>query len=250
MTPHDTYGLGSTEIYPVNNNQLSLNPQRTARLLGAMSVLLILASISGQLAKFVLGIDVRRYLLLFDLGLERNFPTFFSVLLMIGASFLLVVIAKLTSQQKQPDVSKWSILSLGFLAMAYDEGFQVHEYFIEPMRSLMGQENLGAFYYAWVIPGIVLVLVLALFFLRFLIRLPRRTRNTFLIAGTLYIGGSIGVELIGGSYDQLHGYDNLTYNLISTVEEGLELAGLVVFLYGLLDYIVGNFKGITVGVKA
>jgi len=85
-----------------------------------------------------------------------------------------------------------------------------------------------------------------LFFLRFLLRLPSRNRNLFLFAGALYVGGCIGIELIGGSYDQAHGYENLTYNLISTVEEGLELAGLIAFLYGLLTYLGDHFRGFCV----
>lgn len=121
--------------------------------------------------------------------------------------------------------------------MAYDEAFQVHEMLIVPFRGLLGNSNLGIFYYAWVIPGIAVVFTLALFFLQFLLHLPTKTRFTFLLAAALYIGGCIGFELIGGSYDELHGNDNLTYNMISTTEESLEMAGLIVFIYALLVYV-------------
>ena len=64
---------------------------------------------------------------------------------------------------------------------------------------------LGIFNFAWVIPGNALVLVLALFFLQFWLRLPTKTRLTFFVAGVTYIGGCIGFELIGGNYAELHG---------------------------------------------
>ena len=139
-------------------------------------------------------------------------------------------------------MSKWTILSFGFLYMAYDEAFLVHELLIVPVRTLLGNSNLGVFYYAWVIPGIALVFVLALFFLRFLLRLPATTMFTVLLAATLYIGGCIGFDLIGGSYAESHGSKNLTYNMITTIEEGLEMAGLIVFIYALLVYIADTYK--------
>ena len=47
-------------------------------------------------------------------------------------------------------------------------------------------------------------------------------------------GGAIGVELIGGRYLELHGVENLTYAMITTVEESLEMAGVIIFIWALL----------------
>jgi len=227
----------------METGQISPNPSAVARVLGAVAFLLIIASVGGQLSKFQLGHDyVMGLVPMFDLNDEQNIPTFFTVLLMLIATLLLVVIAILSGKQKMPDVSKWIILSFGFLFMAYDEAFQIHERLNVPVRKLLGYVNLGVFHYAWVTIGIALVFFLALFFLRFLLRLPSATRFTFILAATLYIGGSIGIELIGSRYDELHGQENLTYNLISTVEESLEIAGLIVFIYALLKYIADNYN--------
>jgi len=57
-----------------------------------------------------------------------------------------------------------------------------------------------------------------------------------LIAATLYIGGTLGLELIGDYHAEKYGEENLTYNLITTVEEGLELSGLAFFIRALLKY--------------
>lgn len=227
----------------IETAQISLNPSAIARVLGAMALLVVLASIGGQLSKFLLGHNqVKGLVRLFNVSQERNIPTFFSVLLMISAALLLAVIAALNRKQKTDDASKWAILSFGFLYMAYDEAFQVHEKLGRPVRALLGSGNLGIYYYSWVIPGIAIVLVVALFFARFMLRLPAPTRRAFLTAAVLYVGGSIGFELIGGAYDELHGFNNLTYHMISTAEESLEIAGLIVFLWALLKYCAHNYK--------
>ena len=219
-------------------NQISLNPSAIARVLGAVAFLLVLASIGGQATRFLLGHDyVKGLVPLFDVDRERNIPTFFAVLLAFFATLLLAVIAVLDGKRRTPHASKWAILSFGFLYITYDEAFEVHEKLVSPVRTLLGDGNLGVFSFAWVIPGIALVIVLAMFFLKFWLHLPTTARLTFLVAATLYLGGSIGFELIGGGYAELHGQDNLTYKMITTIEESLEMAGVITFIWALLAYL-------------
>jgi hypothetical protein len=136
-----------------------------AGVLGAVAYLLVLLSIAGQFAKFVLGPAFLPGLVsLFYVDVEHNIPTHFSVLLILCAAFLLTVIASLNRGQRQPHASKWAILSFGFLLMAYDEAFQVHERLNIPVGALLGNGSLGVFYFSWVIPGIALVFVLGYIF--------------------------------------------------------------------------------------
>jgi hypothetical protein len=224
-------------------NQIRLNPSAVARALGAVAFLLVLASIGGQLFKYLLGRDhVYGLVRLFYVDAEQNIPTLFSVLQLLCAALLLTVITVLKKEEKDPDVSRWAILAFGFLLMAIDEASSIHEKLIRPVHRLLGDGPFGIFYFAWVIPGIAIVFVLTLFFLRFLLRLPAKTRFTFMVAGTLFIGGALGLELVGGRYAELHGQRNLTYSMIATVEESLEMAGVIVFIYALLKYIADNYN--------
>lgn len=59
-------------------------------------------------------------------------------------------------------------------------------------------------------------------------------------AATLYLGGAIGTELIGGRHVELHGLGNWTYRIIATIEETLEVAGIVVFIRAVLKYCADN----------
>jgi hypothetical protein len=211
--------------------------------LGAVAYLLVLLSIGGQFVKFMLGTAFLPGLVsLFYVDMEHNIPTYFSVLLLLCAALLLAAIARLNGKQRNPHVSNWVILSLGFLLMAFDEAFQFHERLNLPVGTLLGSGSLGIFYFAWVIRGIALVFVLGIYFSRFWLQLPATTRFSFWMAATFYIGGAIGVELIGSRHAELHGYVNGMYSMIVTLEEGLEMAGLIVFIWALLDYCANNYK--------
>jgi len=224
-------------------NQISLNPTAIARILGTIALLLVLASVAGQYSKFVLGHgNLKGLVTLFNVDAEQNVPTHFSVFLLLFAALLLAIITILNRQQSMPHVSKWAILAFGFLCMSFDEALTVHESLVAPLRWLLGDRELGIFYWTWVIPGILLVLVLGLFFRRFLLDLPAIVRRRFLIAATIYIGGAIGFELVGGRYIELHGDQNLIVSMIATVEESLEMVGLIYFIWALLHYCADNYQ--------
>ncbi len=225
--------------------QISLNPALIARVLSALAIILIFASSAAMLTDYLTGhssVLIRKLVKFFYIDLELNAPAFFSMLLLLFAALLLAVIALLKSKQNASYKLQWAILSFGFLVMAFDETVAVHERLIEPMRAILGEANLGVLYYAWVVPAIVLVLFLALFFVKFWLRLPAKTRLYFLIAASLYIGAAIGLELAEGKHSEIYGMENLTYITLATVEEGLEMAGIIVFIWALLGYIADTYK--------
>jgi hypothetical protein len=227
------------------NNVVSINAFSIARILGTIAVLLVLASIIGQVIKHLSGhAEVYEFVWFFYVDAEYNLPSSFSAFLLLLAALILAVITLLVRVQSGSLVSYWMILCLGFFFMAADEILSLHERLIIPVRQLLGTDHYGVFYYAWVIPGIIIVFVAALFFSRFLYHLPEKTRSAFLLSGTLYLGGAIGLELIGGYYDEINGVHNLTYTMIVTAEECLEMTGVILFIRALLLYLADNYKGV------
>jgi hypothetical protein len=87
-----------------------------------------------------------------------------------------------------------------------------------------------------VIPGGVLVLAFCGAYLRFFLDLAPRFQRLFGAAGLLYVGGALGVEMLGARHADLHGLDNLAYRMYQTVEESLEMFGLVLLIGALLRY--------------
>jgi hypothetical protein len=227
---------------------ISLNAALITRLIGSMALFLILASTAVHLAAHFSG-DYRNTGLfrLFNVDVEWNIPSFFSVLMLLFSALLLAVVTVLERKRASAHALHWTVLTFGFLFMAVDELVSLHERLIFPLQRLLGNEELGIFFFAWVIPGIVLVAGLALFFLKFLLKLPWKTKRSFIAAGLLYIGGVIGIELIAGSHAEAHGFYNLTYSVWTLIEESLEMAGLVVFIDALLIFLAEQHREVRFG---
>lgn len=225
---------------------IRLYPTRIVGVLATILVLLVAISVALQLVRYVGEHDYVYGLLppaeqFFHVDREKNVPTLFSAFLLLSSASLLGLIALLKRQQQDPDLSKWTALTCGFISMAIDEAWSFHEMLVEPVRGLLGHDDLGILYAAWVLPAMAAVLILALLFLRFLLRLPSFTRWSFLGAGAIYLGGVIGVEMIGARYAESHDVENLTYQLFTHLEESMEMAGIIVFIYALLRYLAEQY---------
>lgn len=228
---------------------IHLQPTHITFILAAVAASLVLVSLTSQFLRYGLGHDYVYGLLspmetLFNVNREQNIPTLFSVALILTAVCLLALITVFKRQQQDPNTLKWMLLTGGFSYLAVDEGWSFHEMLTGPMQILLGHENLGMFYFTWVIPAIAGVALLGLLFFKFLLRLPPFTQLTFIMAGCLYLGGAIGVEMLGGRYAELHGYQNLTYELFAHLEESLEMAGVILFVHSLLWYLAEQFPEI------
>lgn len=173
---------------------------------------------------------------LFYFDTEGNLPTVYSMLLLVMAALLLACIAAGQLQRRARFAFAWLALSLVFLGMAVDEVASIHESLTHPLRRQLGLAVGGWLHFSWVVVGAAVVLVLGIAFLPFLLRLPPDTRRRFVLAGFLYVGGALGMELVGGRtfVEQGEATLGLSYAVASTAEELLELAGLLVFIRALL----------------
>lgn len=227
------------------SNQIALNSFSIVRGLGALAFALVFTSSALKLAHHFNGsgsMVLHKLVKLFYVDLELNVPAFFSMLLLLFAACLLSLIALLKRRKAAEYVFHWALLSAGFLFMAFDEIIAVHERMIEPMRDILGGGQLGVLYFAWVVPALALVSFLGFFFLRFLRSLPQKTRISFVVAAVIYLGAAVGLELIEGSHSEINGKDNVVYIFLTTLEETLEMIGLIVFIRALLVYLAEYCK--------
>jgi hypothetical protein len=194
--------------------------------------LVALAGVAAEICGATFGLSTQSgFVPLFSLSYEGNVPTFYSAAILSLAAVLLAFSAIAAKKTGDGFVPHWWILSLGFFYIAIDEVFSIHE-------MAGGWANLsGVLFFSWVVPAAILVLVLGLSYLRFLRHLPRRTAIRFLIAGTLYVGGAVVMELPLGYWTEKHGSHNLGYGLIDAVEETLEMVGINLFNLWLIDHL-------------
>ena len=218
--------------------EFAIDPRRVLRVLLMVTAVLVVLSTAGQamvyyLPDFPLRDSIANLLYV---DMEQNLPTLYSSLMLLVAALLFGVIAHAHGRGDRAYVRHWTALSVAFVLLAFDEFASIHERDSDRLRGLLGIEG-GPLFFAWVVPGAAVVAVFGIAFLRFLRHLPRPTRRRLLAAGILFLSGAIGLELVGGSYSAVHGQLNMSYVLIATVEETLEMVGAAVLLYGLLAYI-------------
>ena len=161
---------------------------------------------------------------IFDVDEEDSVPTWYSTMALLLASALLWLISRRKRAEQDSWSRYWYGLSLGFAFLSLDEIAGFHETF----NTLVD--------YSWAIPGGIVAAVIGLLYLKFLWHLPAQTRWLFIVAGAIFLGGAVGVELYTDWYDDEELLDTLAYNLWTAVEEGMEMGGVVLFIHALLDY--------------
>ena len=218
---------------------LRINPSRVALVLVLIVVGLVIASTAGRVLLTVIDGDtyrgVREIAFRLDLDRENTLPAWFSSLLLFACAVVLAVVWRIRRQSRGEFVWRWALLAAAFLYLSLDESAALHEILIEPLRRRMGWG--GILYFSWVVPGAVLVLAFGLSYLQFWWRLPRGIRGRVCIAAVLYIGGAMGMELVGGALADAYGLHAMSYTIVMTIEESLEMVGLIVFLSALLELI-------------
>ncbi|WP_088890844.1 hypothetical protein [Leptolyngbya ohadii] len=198
----------------------------------------------------------RRLYPLFNLNNESNLPSYFSSVLLLISAALLEIVALIQRQANSSEslsqasslsshrfVRHWQALSLIFLGLSIDESLALHEKTMPALRSALNAD--GIFYYPWVVPAIGLIVVLLVIYRRFLLSLPARIRGGILLAGGIYISGTVATEMVTGLWESENGRTNLTYALLVAVEESLEMLGLVLFIGVLLTLLRSIAETIT-----
>lgn len=223
---------GLPEQEPVS---VLLNTGSLPWLLAASITVLALAGSVVMVLHDVYGYNYAKGLIpMFDLGGEGNVPTLFSFLLIAANAALLGCIAADARRRDDAMALRWKLLAIIFVFLAVDEMVGLHELSGKPLRILLDAS--GAFTYAWVVLAIPLLVLLGLYYLRFVLALPTTTRDLVVFAGFIYVGGALGMEMIGGLYSPEYGTRTLTYGICEVIEETLEMAGMAVFLLTLKHY--------------
>lgn len=218
-------------------NFLDLSKQKIAIVLFLITALVVVAHVIVYFLQQVLSPAVWDSLDgLFNLSRENNFPTYFSAFLLVVAGLLARILYLYKKKAGSTYSMQWLLLSFVFIFLSLDEAVQIHE----RLTKISGEQfkflNSGFLSFAWVIPYTVLFLVVAVYFARFVFALPKRTRNLFLASGVLYIGGALGFEFVEGYVFNRYGF-NVVYWMLATIEEVMEMTGVILVIYAMLDYL-------------
>jgi hypothetical protein len=208
-----------------------LRAERVAFTLGAIMAVLVIVHILAMQASFnpALGLKERFgfeywHLSVFDLDEEESFGTWFSVGILAMAAALLLNQGRILKAKGGGWHRSWLVLGIGFCVLSIDEVVGMHEY----VNTLMDDTS-------WTVIGFPILLVVAFVYLPFLWHHRWRTGLLFLLAGAIYGGGAVGVEHFTDS-----AVNSLHYNMWTALEEGMEMSGVIVFIYAILDLMRGQ----------
>lgn len=223
----------------VSPHSFNLQPRKTAFILGVIALYLAAQSLINEyLLENVLNSESGDLLLafldLFSVNLEESIPTWYASLLLFMASVLLFFIAAVKRRKRERYTGHWLGLGFIFLYLSVDEGAVIHEIFSDTLQARFATS--GYLTFAWIILFVPLVIVIGLLYLRFLWHLPPPIRNLFIVAGVLYVGGAVVIEAISANQYDTGGGVTFPYLAIATVEETMEMLGVVVFIFALLSY--------------
>ena len=171
---------------------------------------------------------------LFDMHGEVTIPTWFSSSVLLLCALAVSGVALLTWRALDRYRYHWAGLGLIFLGLSVEESADIHGAVSHKMQNVY--ETGGIMTYPWVLPAAMLALVVGVLYIRFLRDLNPYTRRLFIIAGCIYLGGALGMELVEAAYESRFGAD-FVYLLMVTVEETVEIAGAILFLTASLLYL-------------
>ncbi len=233
--------------------EVTVSPRQVTGVFALAVLGLTLAHLATRIADLALGLGSLHGLgPMFNMAFEGNVPTYFTSLTMVCCATLLIAIGLATRARHAPYALHWIGLGVIFVYLSFDELLQLHERLIEPVRTSLGLS--GALFFAWVVPYAVLLGALVVLYAGFLLHLPRRTMWLIVGAGIIYVSGAVGVEMLGAPFYEAIGYEQIRrapavltaspwLTLLQTVEELLEMAGLVAFIYALTSYMSESADG-------
>lgn len=223
---------------------VTTSSQVIARILWGATAIVILLGVLREVAMKLISAETALKLAElrhFGLDIEHSLPTWYSSSLMLVAAGLLWFISRVEPQAGQRREPAWLILSVIFVLMSIDESVTFHEAFIPIMDNRF--HLTGIFTFGWVIPAFPVLVLLGLYLLPFLRRLPPRWAIRFIIAGLVYVGGAFGLELVGGLVFSMEGREAVDYIVVMVIEESMEMIGLTLFIAALLGYITRQLPG-------
>lgn len=220
---------------PYKNLNFEIKSTRVTFVLIIIVVILIVMSVGSQIVRFSYFDPNLNQFERFNLDAEGNIPTFFSTMFLIFSAVILGTIAISKKNDGDRYALHWLTLFIIFFLMAFDEAASLHDMLDRPLKYLINTD--GIFYFTWVIPAMIFLLVFLVSYLKFWLHLPLQSKIQIAFAFILYISGALGFEIISGSYKSNFSEPNLNYILITNIEETLEFAGIVLFIYALLKYL-------------
>jgi hypothetical protein len=155
----------------------------------------------------------------------------------MACAVMLGIIAIDAYRRRRPFPLHWAALAVAFGLLSLEEILGIHSEATRVLRSVVSiTEGVG---YALALGAIAMVglVVVVVVFGRFFLHLPSRWRWWFAIAAVIYLTGVFASDAVGDYLITADGDATLAYVIVLTIEEALEMIGVLIFIVMLLEYI-------------
>ncbi|MES2848864.1 MAG: multidrug transporter [Bacteroidota bacterium] len=231
---------------------IPFSPRAITRVLVCCIALLALAHIAAFIEDYVrhaYSRTAKNIIKWFDFNRESNVPTWFSLVILTLAALLFFIIYTQKKNNKIKGAHYWLTLGFIFIFLSIDESVQVHEEVAKILRPSVSNNVSGLLYWAWVIPYGIFAIAAAIYFFRFVVSLPAKTRNLFFLAGGMYVFGALILELVEGHFYIKYGLNHIYNRILYFIEELCEMGGVTVLIYALLSYMADHNISIAIRKK-
>ncbi|MDW6020850.1 hypothetical protein SAZ10_03640 [Mesorhizobium sp. BAC0120] len=200
-----------------------------------VSLALLCASIAQDVRLYVgPEPDLSAKIWMLDVDFERSAFTWVSIISLFVAAVLLFLGAEHAAARRDRFRWHWYALAALFLLASFDEFAGLHEKLSAVLAARMSHS--GVLYFAWAAPAGILALIGLASFIPFIRSFPTRLALLMVLSAGLFLGGAVGLEMIGGKIAEVEGVKSLHYRMETNAEEGMELAGTLLFIYVLLAF--------------
>jgi hypothetical protein len=214
--------------------------RRVRHLLVVVVVLLALGNALALVFRHLTGnAEVFGFVEFADLAQELSLGTWIASLLLLATGALAGISGVADDREGGRWRRNWYALGALLAFMSLDEVAVVHERVADLTRRAL--DTSGAFHFAWTIPAAVIVVVFAVAQARFVRGLPAPTRRRLLLAGAVFVGGAMGLELVESAvYTSAGNVMTATFDVLSAVEEVLELTAVSLALLTLAEHLLAS----------
>ncbi len=222
---------------------LVIQPRRALYLFGGIGILVVILSFIGQYlfmfpdtynirSPFEANL-IRDFISEFNFHGQPNISIYYNLLGLNAASFFLFVIAHFKKISKDKYWFHWAAMAWIVLVVSIDNLAIIRNKIVEYYQDSVN--SAGSSPYGWMIAGILVAVVLIIFFFQFWLRLENKYRILFVTSIFIYFIGAL-----------IKAYSLLPF---TALEQVLHYGGVTLLLYSVLHYMESHISWFSVSTK-
>lgn len=201
------------------------------------SLLIVLAHLSLKYVSVVIYNEQHGFMFelanRFDLNDESSVPQWLTHLLFLSISVSAFLALVLDKEKVKKRI--WKIIAIAGLLFAIDDVSTLHEFVLQTFHNVIFADTAPTFFRnAWLFILPFVIAALAWLSLSMFRSFPKRTTFIMTLGGSVFI---LGAVLVDSFINNLPARSYAEQGLSGALEGGLQLLGMVIFLYGIHDYI-------------